>query len=85
MDVSPAPKVNTSIGEAIEALIGVQFGNSSTLAACVMITMVLKWLNVEKCWYSWSILPALEDLVLDIKGNRRSLQYLRVITLLKRL
>ena len=64
MDLSPAPGLDASIGEAIETLTGAPFGNSSTLAACALITGVLKELSIQKCGYSGLMLPVLEDPVL---------------------
>jgi uncharacterized protein (UPF0210 family) len=64
IDVSPAPGLDASIGEAIETLTGVPFGAPSTLAACAAITEVLKTLEVRTCGYSGLMLPVLEDPVL---------------------
>jgi len=64
IDVSPAPGLKASIGEAIEKLTGAPFGAPSTLAACAAITEVLKSLDVQTCGYSGLMLPILEDPVL---------------------
>lgn len=64
IDVSPAPGLEASIGEAIEILTGSPFGSPSTLAACAAITDVLRGLDVETCGYSGLMLPVLEDRVL---------------------
>lgn len=64
IDVSPAPGLDASIGEAIETLTGAPFGAPSTLAACASITDVLKNLGVRTCGYSGLMLPVLEDVVL---------------------
>jgi uncharacterized protein (UPF0210 family) len=64
MDVSPAPGLDASIGQAIETLTSAPFGSPSTLAACAAITDVLKGLKIEKCGYSGLMLPVLEDPVL---------------------
>lgn len=64
IDVSPAPGLTASIGEAIEMLTGAPFGAPSTLAACAAITEVLKSLDVLTCGYSGLMLPLLEDPVL---------------------
>jgi uncharacterized protein (UPF0210 family) len=64
IDVSPAPGLDASIGEAIETMTGAPFGAPSTLAACAAITEVLKGLDVRTCGYSGLMLPVLEDRVL---------------------
>jgi uncharacterized protein (UPF0210 family) len=64
IDVSPAPGLDASIGQAIESLSNAPFGSPSTLSACAAITDVLKSLNIEKCGYSGLMLPVLEDTVL---------------------
>ncbi len=64
IDVSPAPGLDASIGEAIETLTGQAFGSPSTLAACAAITDVLQGLNLKTCGYSGLMLPVLEDAVL---------------------
>lgn len=64
IDVSPAPGLDASIGQAIETLTGAPFGEASTLAACAAITDVLKGLNIKTCGYSGLMLPVLEDPVL---------------------
>ncbi len=64
IDVSPAPAPDSSIGQAIENLTGVPFGGASTLAACALITDVLKSLDLKQCGYSGLMLPVLEDRVL---------------------
>jgi len=69
IDVSPAPGLDASIGQAIEILSGAPFGSPSTLAACAAITDVLKALNIEKCGYSGLMLPVLEDPVLAQRAD----------------
>ena len=64
IDVSPAPFKDASIGQAIETLTGVPFGEPQTLAACAAITEVLKSVDVQTCGYSGLMLPVLEDPVL---------------------
>lgn len=64
IDVSPAPGLDASIGEAIETLTGQPFGSSSTLRACDMITTVLKGLKLRITGYSGIMLPVIEDKVL---------------------
>lgn len=64
IDVSPAPGLDSSIGEAIEVLSGAPFGEPSTLRVCAAITDVLKGLEIKKCGYSGLMLPVIEDKVL---------------------
>ena len=64
IDVSTAPGLDASIGEAIEAHSGQPFGSASTLHTCAMITDVLKNLNLKLCGFSGLMLPVIEDKVL---------------------
>lgn len=64
VDVSPAPGLDASIGEIVERLSGAPFGSPSTLAACALLTDVLRGLAVRTCGYSGLMLPVLEDPVL---------------------
>ena len=64
VDSSPAPGLDASIGRVIERLTDVPFGDPSTLAACALLTDVLKRLTVTTCGYSGLMLPVLEDPVL---------------------
>ncbi len=64
IDVSPAPGLDASIGDAIETLTQVPFGDVSTLRACAAITDVLKNLEIKKCGYSGLMLPVIEDKIL---------------------
>jgi uncharacterized protein (UPF0210 family) len=64
IDSSPAPGMDSSIGEMIETLTGTPFGGASTLEACAAITAALKQLSVPTCGYSGLMLPVLEDPVL---------------------
>jgi uncharacterized protein (UPF0210 family) len=64
IDSSPAPGMDSSIGEMIETLTGTPFGSASTLEACAAITAALKQLSVPTCGYSGLMLPVLEDPVL---------------------
>lgn len=64
IDVSPAPGLDASIGEAIETLSQAPFGDASTLTVCAAITDILKNLKVKKCGYSGLMLPVIEDRVL---------------------
>jgi uncharacterized protein (UPF0210 family) len=47
IDVSPAPGLDASIGQAIEEYSKQPFGSPATLSACAMITDVLKSLNIK--------------------------------------
>lgn len=64
IDPSPAPGMDSSIGQAIETLTGRPFGDPSTLDACAAITGALKQLRVLTCGYAGLMLPVLEDPVL---------------------
>ncbi len=64
VDTSPAPGLDASIGRVIERLTDAPFGDPSTLAACALLTDVLKGLTVTTCGYSGLMLPVLEDPVL---------------------
>lgn len=64
IDTSPAPGLDASIGETIEALTGKPFGSPSTLAACALLTDAIKSLKSKSCGYSGLMLPVLEDRVL---------------------
>jgi len=64
IDVSPAPGLDASIGQAIETYSNQPFGSPSTLSACALITDVLKNLDIKKCGYSGLMLPVIEDKVL---------------------
>jgi uncharacterized protein (UPF0210 family) len=64
VDSSPAPGLDASIGRVIERLADAPFGDPSTLAACALLTGVLKGLTVTTCGYSGLMLPVLEDPVL---------------------
>ena len=71
IDVSPAPGLDASIGQAIETYTKQPFGSPSTLGACAMITDVLKSLNVKKCGYSGLMLPVIEDTVLARRASEQ--------------
>lgn len=60
-DVSTAPQAEVSIGRGIEQLAGFPFGGPGTLAACAVITDVLKGLPVKTCGFSGLMLPVMED------------------------
>lgn len=64
IDLSPAPSIEVSIGEPIEALTGQPFGTPTTLSACATITQGLKSTHLTSCGYSGLMLPLLEDRVL---------------------
>ena len=71
IDTSPAPGLDSSIGQVIETLAGAPFGSPSTLSACSTITGVLKGLNVKTCGYSGLMLPVLEDRILARRAIER--------------
>ena len=69
LDVSTAPGLDASIGEAIETHSGRPFGAPSTLHTCAMITDVLKHLNLKLCGFSGLMLPVIEDKVLAARAD----------------
>lgn len=71
IDTSPAPGLDASIGEAIEMLTKEPFGNTSTLAACALITDVIKKLDIKSCGYSGLMLPVIEDKILAKRAIER--------------
>ena len=71
IDVSPAPGLDASIGQAIETYTKQPFGSPSTLSACALITDVLKSLNIKKCGYSGLMLPVVEDTVLARRASEQ--------------
>ncbi len=72
IDTSTAPGLNASIGGVVEKLTGHPFGHSSTLAACSLITDVIKNLDVKTCGYSGLMLPVLEDKVLAMRAKENN-------------
>ena len=72
IDTSTAPGLSASIGAVIERLTGHPFGHSSTLAACSLITDVIKHFGVRTCGYSGLMLPVLEDKVLAQRAKENS-------------
>ena len=68
IDVSPAPGLDASIGQAIETFTKQPFGSPSTLRACALITDVLKSIEIKKCGYSGLMLPVIEDKVLATRA-----------------
>jgi len=74
IDLSPAPslKKEESIAYAFEKLLGYKFGKPGTLAACGMITDVLRSLDVKRCGYSGLMLPILEDFVLSKRYKEKT-------------
>ncbi len=69
VDTSPAPLKGISIGQAVENLTGVPFGSPGTLAACAMITDVIKAVPVPKAGYCGLMLPVMEDSVLARRAS----------------
>jgi hypothetical protein len=64
IDTTPAPMGDISMGKAIEDMIGAPFGTPGTLAACAMLTNVIKKIPVRKIGYVGLFLPPMEDNVL---------------------
>jgi uncharacterized protein len=68
IDSSPAPGRDSSIGLALETLMGQPFGAASTLQACAAITAAIKSVDVLTCGYCGLMLPILEDPVLALRA-----------------
>jgi len=64
LDPTPAPNMDSSIGAAMETLIGARFGSSGTLSAAAIITEAERSISVKRVGYSGLMLPVLEDPVL---------------------
>lgn len=64
LDPTPAPNADSSIGAAIETLIGAKFGSSGTLSAAAIITEAERAISVRRVGFSGLMLPVLEDPVL---------------------
>jgi uncharacterized protein len=64
LDPTPAPLTDSSIGAAIETLIGAKFGSSGTLSAAAIITEAERSISVKRVGFSGLMLPLLEDPVL---------------------
>ncbi len=69
IDTTPAQWGAISIGKAVEDLIGAPFGAPGTLAACGIMTSVIKGIDVKKCeGYLGLFLPTMEDDVLAARA-----------------
>jgi hypothetical protein len=64
LDPTPAPGMDSSIGAAIEKLIGSKFGGPGTLSAAAIITEAERSISVRRVGFSGLMLPVLEDPVL---------------------
>jgi uncharacterized protein (UPF0210 family) len=64
LDPTPAPLTDSSIGAAIETLVGAKFGSSGTLSAAAVITEAERSISVRRVGFSGLMLPVLEDAVL---------------------
>ena len=73
LDLSPAPMGAESIGGAIEALAGTEFGTSGTMTAAAVVTNVLQALPVKRAGYSGLMIPVLEDEVLAERWSEGTL------------
>ncbi len=71
VDTSPAPLKAVSIGLAVESLVKAPFGSPGTLAACALITDVIKAVPVPKAGYCGLMLPVMEDNVLAHRATER--------------
>lgn len=61
LDPTPAPRMDVSIGGAIERFNGHRFGSSGTLTAARLITEAVKAVPARQVGYSGLMLPVLED------------------------
>lgn len=64
LDPTPAPGMDSSIGAAIEKLIGSKFVAPGTLSAAAVITQAEQSISVRRVGFSGLMLPVLEDPVL---------------------
>src|ERR1700758_635427 len=61
VDPTPAPLADVSIGGAIEAFTGAEFGASGTMTAALIITTAVKAVPVKQIGYSGLMVPVMED------------------------
>jgi uncharacterized protein len=64
VDPTPAPLADVSIGGAIEAFTGAEFGASGTMTAALVITTAVKAVPVRQIGYSGLMVPVMEDKLL---------------------
>jgi uncharacterized protein (UPF0210 family) len=64
VDPTPAPLADVSIGGAIEAFTGAEFGASGTMTAALIITTAVKAVPVKQIGYSGLMVPVMEDKLL---------------------
>jgi uncharacterized protein (UPF0210 family) len=64
VDPTPAPLADVSIGGAIEAFTGAEFGASGTMTAALIITTAVKAVPVRQIGYSGLMVPVMEDKLL---------------------
>jgi len=69
VDPTPATWGEDSIGTAIESLTGGPFGAPGTLAACRMLTGVVRAVPVQRTGYQGLFLPPLEDATLARRAH----------------
>lgn len=68
IDTTPAQMGEISIGKAVEDLIKAPFGTPGTLAACAIMTSVIKNVDVKQIGYRGLFLPPMEDNVLAARA-----------------
>ena len=61
IDPTPPPRMDNSIGTAIENYTGQPFGSSGTMTAAGIITSAVKSVKVKQVGYAGLMLPILED------------------------
>jgi hypothetical protein len=72
LDATPAPNGDSSIGAAIEKLLGTKFGSSGTLSVAAIITAAVRSIPVKRVGYSGLMLPPLEDPILAHRWSEDS-------------
>lgn len=73
IDLSPAPSVRCSIGEAISQCLPGGFGSPGTMAVISAITEALRTTDLPICGYNGVMLPVMEDVVLARAWEERRL------------
>jgi len=72
LDATPAPNGDSSIGAAMEKLLGTKFGSSGTLSVAAIITAAVRSIPAKRAGYSGLMLPPLEDPVLAQRWSEGS-------------
>ena len=67
--LAPFPEADKSIGEAIEQMTGVNFGEHGTLFGVATLTDCLREARFHRCGFSGVMLPVLEDAILARRSS----------------